>query len=185
MLSRRHIILAIPSLAAYSAVAFGQEAFGHFVGEFDGHFNPGGRTVTLLRELSFIDPDGLTWTAPNGLVVDGASIPRPLWSIVGSPYTGNYRRASVIHDSYCHTKERSWRATHYIFYLGSRADGVGDLYAKLLYGGVMAFGPRWGPDRDGNEETTPELNQEEFNELKDWILQNDPKIQEINRRVLG
>jgi hypothetical protein len=185
MLSRRHIILAIPGLAACSRVAYGQDAFGRFVGEFDARFNPDGKTVTLLSELRFVDPDGLTWISPENLVSDGASIPWPLWSIVGSPFTGNYRRASVIHDRYCDTREKSWRATHYVFYLASRADGCGELYAKLLYGGVMAFGPRWGKDRDGNEETTPELKQEEFNELKDWILQNDPKIQEINRRVLG
>jgi hypothetical protein len=126
MLSRRHIILAMPGLAAWSRVAYGQGTFGHFVGEFDARFNSDAETVTLLSDLSFVDPDGLSWISPKGLVTDGASIPRALWSIVGSPFTGNYRRAAVIHDRFCDTRDRSWRATHYVFYLASRADGCGE-----------------------------------------------------------
>jgi Protein of unknown function (DUF1353) len=53
------------------------------------------------------DPDGQKWTAPGGSVVDGASIPRALWTIVGSAYTGDYRRASVLFGSRRHTRLRS------------------------------------------------------------------------------
>ena len=35
---------------------------------------------------------------PYMFVTDGASIPRYLWSIVGSPWTGNYPQAAVVHD---------------------------------------------------------------------------------------
>lgn len=189
MINRRHLILsgqAMLAVAALDSRATAQESFGKFVGEFDGRFNPDGRTVTLLSELSFIDPDGLKWTAPKGIVLDGASIPWPLWSIVGSPYTGNYRRASVIHDQFCDTKERTWRETHYVFYLASRADGVSELYAKLLYGGVLKFGPRWEINRDTGQltKTYPEVNEKEFNDLKDFILKENPSLQDINKRVL-
>jgi hypothetical protein len=34
-----------------------------------------------------------------GLWTDGASIPKVLWSIVGSPLTGKYVRASIVHDA--------------------------------------------------------------------------------------
>jgi hypothetical protein len=56
------------------------------------------RGMRLLKAFSFEDPDSKKWPAPTGSVVDGASIPRALWTIVGSPYTGDYRRASVVHD---------------------------------------------------------------------------------------
>jgi len=172
-----------------SSKCFSQESLGRFVGEFDARFNapPDNRNVTLLNELSFIDPDGLLWTAPKGIVVDGASIPWPLWSIVGSPYTGGYRRASVIHDRYCDTKERSWEDTHYVFYRASRVDGVTEWFAKLLYGGVLSFGPRWKRNRDSGEfeAITPQLKEEDFNRLKDWILKDNPTIEEINRRIIG
>lgn len=35
---------------------------------------------------------------PAGFVYDGASIPRPLWWLIGSPFTGRYRRAALVHD---------------------------------------------------------------------------------------
>lgn len=35
---------------------------------------------------------------PKGFVTDFASIPRPLWSIVGGPADGKYRKAAVVHD---------------------------------------------------------------------------------------
>jgi hypothetical protein len=189
MLNRRHFMLGGQAMLAAGALggsSSAQEYFGKFIGEFEARFNPDGRTVTLLSELAFIDPDGRRWTAPKGIVVDGASIPRLLWTIVGSPYTGGYRRASVIHDQYCDTKELTWRETHYVFYLGSRVDGVSDLYAKLLYGGVLRFGPRWEINRGNGEltTTTPDLNPEEFEKLKDWILNNDPTVRDINKRVL-
>ena len=56
------------------------------------------RNMEVLADFSYIDPDGNPWQAPSGTVVDGASIPRVLWTIVGSPYTGDYRRASIVHD---------------------------------------------------------------------------------------
>src|SRR5262249_24298826 len=56
------------------------------------------RQIRVLERFVFTDPGGRDWEAPAGSVVDGASIPRPLWSVVGSPYTGDYRRASIVHD---------------------------------------------------------------------------------------
>jgi hypothetical protein len=31
--------------------------------------------------------------------VDGTSIPQMFWWVIGSPYTGDYRRAAVLHDA--------------------------------------------------------------------------------------
>ena len=64
------------------------------------------REMRLLEDFSFRDQDGTEWTVPAGSKVDGASIPRTFWAIVGPPFVGDYRRASVIHDHYCNTKER-------------------------------------------------------------------------------
>ena len=59
------------------------------------------RDMKLLRSFTFVDKNGRRWTAPRGFDVDGASIPRPLWVTFGSPYVGDYRRASVVHDYFC------------------------------------------------------------------------------------
>jgi hypothetical protein len=189
MLTRRRFVLGGQAILAASALcsrSLAQEYFGKFIGEFEARFNPDGRTVTLLSDLAFIDPDDLRWTAPKGIVVDGASIPWPLWSIVGSPYTGGYRRASVIHDQYCDTKQQGWQETHYVFYRACRVDGVSSLFAKLLYGAVLRFGPRWEKNRNTGEtiKTTPDLSPQEFDKLKDWILKDDPSVRDINKRVL-
>src|SRR5262245_19425098 len=67
-------------------------------GETITKWNSDGRTMTLLGELRYTDPHGEEWIAPIGSIVDGASIPRYLWSIMGGPFEGKYRNASVLHD---------------------------------------------------------------------------------------
>src|SRR5260370_41675122 len=60
--------------------------------------DPKGRNFELEQPFGYIDPSGTRWQAERGLVTDGASIPWALWSIVGGPFEGEYRRAAVIHD---------------------------------------------------------------------------------------
>src|ERR1041384_6606314 len=57
--------------------------WGYYTGEPVTKWNSDGRTMTLLTELRYTDPQGEVWVAPIGSVVDGASIPRYLWSIMG------------------------------------------------------------------------------------------------------
>jgi Protein of unknown function (DUF1353) len=59
------------------------------------------RRMKLLAPFSFLDPDGKEWIAPVDYCVDGALIPRAVWTLVGLQYTGDYRRASVVHDKAC------------------------------------------------------------------------------------
>src|SRR5579859_5068431 len=84
--------------------------FGAFLGPLDLRFNSDGRTAVLLAPFGYVDPAGKKWETPADWTVDGASIPWPLWSIIGSPWTGKYREASVIHDYYCDTKREPWAA---------------------------------------------------------------------------
>lgn len=184
MMDRRLFVASALAAFAPAPTAMANE-FGAFSGEFVGRFIREG--VAVVEEpLTFTAASGETWTALKGTEVDGASIPRPLWSIVGSPFTGGYLRAAIIHDHYCVTKERDWRATHYVFYLACRADGLSAAFAKLLYIAVMKFGPRWGVDRaDGQFKSfTPAFDQGEFEELRRYIEAEDPSIRDINRRVL-
>src|SRR4029450_10737724 len=97
------------------------------------------RDMRIVRTFSFTDPDSREWNAPAGSVVDGASIPRALWTIVGSPYTGDYRRASVGHDVACdeagsHNKKR--RAADRMFFHACRAGGCSIWQSIVLYLGV-------------------------------------------------
>lgn len=190
MPSRRFVLAGLAAGAALGAPRLAlAEDFGKFSGEFVGRFKPGG--VALVEEaLSFTDPSGKVWTTPAGTEVNGASIPRPLWSIVGSPFSGDYLRASVIHDHYCVTMERGWRETHKVFWYGCRADGLTKLYANLLYAGVMRFGPRWIIRRGASgasaapKRIDQAFDRREFEELQKWIENSDPSLGELERQLL-
>lgn len=102
------------------------------------------RNVRVLDNFSFTEADtGRVWEAPSGSIVNGASIPRVLWSLVGSPFTGDYVYASIVHDVACEVRTQPWRDTHYMFYQACLAGGTRRGRAKLLYLAVRNFGPRW------------------------------------------
>lgn len=98
------------------------------------------RRMYLLTEFSFTDPDQKEWLVPAGYDrMDGASIPRSLWSLVGSPYTGDYRRASIVHDLACDLAgedKAKRRAADRMFYHACREGGCTPQEAALLYVGV-------------------------------------------------
>jgi Protein of unknown function (DUF1353) len=116
---------------------------GRYIGTVKAKWLDDGRRMRLLAKFSYIDPKGLRWDAPKGWVIDGASIPRVLWTPVGGPFEGIYRNASVIHDVGCDQRTRPWEAVHEVFYWAMLTSGVGILRAKIMYAAVYHFGPRW------------------------------------------
>ena len=94
------------------------------------------RDMRLLEDFDYTDPDGRVWPAPKDSIVNGASIPRPLWSTVGSPYTDDYRRASVVHDVACNTPGVNRKKADQMFYHACRAGGCSLVQARMLYAGV-------------------------------------------------
>jgi endonuclease I/V8-like Glu-specific endopeptidase len=102
-----------------------------------------GRNVKLLKPLAYLTAIGERWQVEAGVIVDGASIPRAFWSLIGGPFEGKYRNASIIHDRFCDLRNRSWDATHRMFHDAMRCSGVGILKAKVMFYAVYRFGPRW------------------------------------------
>jgi hypothetical protein len=94
------------------------------------------RDMRLIEDFSFTDPDGRIWVAAKDDVVNGASIPRPLWPTVGSPYTDDYRRASIVHDVALETPGVSRKEADVMFFHACRAGGCGPIQARILYAGV-------------------------------------------------
>lgn len=119
--------------------------FGQFEGDVVAQWGADGRTMTLREGLTYIDSQGRRWLAPAGSVVDGASIPRLFWSVIGGPFEGKYRNASVIHDVGCVEMRQSWQDVHRMFYEACRCGGVDEAHAKIMYYAVYHFGPRWEP----------------------------------------
>lgn len=136
----RYATLVIATLCACCS---GGSEFGTYDGSVRTRWLDDSRAMEVLAQFSYTDPDGEVWVAPKGAIVDGASIPRWAWTAAGGPFTGRYRKASVIHDVACDAKEAPWEKVHEAFYWAMRASGVKDLRAKVMYGAVYHFGPRW------------------------------------------
>jgi len=137
------IAVIIGVWTALSSISYAQN-WGEFVGKVVAEWLPGGRDMKLVKDFAYVDPQGRRWNAPAGSVVNGASIPQFAWSIIGGPFEGRYRDASVIHDVACRTKDHPWQDVHEAFYTAMLASGVETLKAKVMYAAVYHFGPRWG-----------------------------------------
>ncbi|MEQ1949487.1 MAG: DUF1353 domain-containing protein [Bryobacteraceae bacterium] len=122
--------------------------FGHYDGKVTATWVEG-RNMVLTEDFTYVDGSGTRWDAPRGSTIDGASIPRAFWTVIGGPFEGSYRYASVIHDVYCVRGEqhlpgaRPWQKVHRMFYDAMRCSGVPDSKALVMYGAVYKFGPTW------------------------------------------
>lgn len=167
----RALALCVLLLSSRSALA---QDFGSFEGtlllEPTGDT---GRDMKVVAPFAYVDGDKKIWTVPAGTVVDGASIPRTLWTIIGAPYTGQYREAAVVHDRYCENKERPWKEVHQAFYNGMRAKGVGYVQAQVMFAAVYSLGPRWVVSEKPNGERvvidgTPRLDDTQKQKIEDY-----------------
>lgn len=98
--------------------------------------NGGDRDMRLLETFWYTDPNGRRWTAPQGSITNGASIPRTLWTSVGSPFTGAYRCAAIIHDVALRNGAIVRDDADSMFFHACMAGGCTPLGCKLLYAGV-------------------------------------------------
>jgi hypothetical protein len=183
MAMKLRLVLLAAGLMAYGSMALADSRYGQFIGKFVAEFDVDGRKVQLIEPYSFVDPNGTTWDVPAGYLTDGASVPSALWALY-PPFTGAYRQAAVIHDYYCDSEERSWQDTHKVFYNAMRAADVDEQTAKILYGAVYLFGPRWGPgtapgQRNAALASTPAQQEEALKALKDFVEEENPDLESL------
>ncbi len=119
----------------------------HFEGNVDARWliDPGtDRTMQLLADFAFLDSTNFKWEAKAGDKIDGASIPEAIWSeIVGTPFIGDYRRASIVHDVACEKHIKTSRDAQRMFYEAMLVDGTSPARALMFYTAVRLFGPHW------------------------------------------
>lgn len=94
------------------------------------------RDMRVIEPFWYLDPDGRRWDVAAGTIINGASIPRTLWSSVGSPYTGRYRRAALVHDAAVGREGVLRPEADTMFHFACLCGGCSVLQAKLLYAGV-------------------------------------------------
>jgi Protein of unknown function (DUF1353) len=183
-------------LSAAAQIVPGATKWGHFTGEPVTKWNPDGRTMTLLTELRYTDPNGEVWVAPVGSQVDGASIPRYLWSIMGGPFEGKYRNASVLHDVAYGERKRPWQDCDRMFYNAMRCSGVSAMEAKTMYYALYRFGNHWkfpikrakavkvsGTTVARAIPRAVPVNVNEVNDARDWIQRAEPSLEQIEQRA--
>jgi hypothetical protein len=163
--------------------------WGFFSGPVETRWESDGRTMVLLNELRYTDPYGKVWVAPAGARVDGASIPKAFWSIMGGPFDGKYRKASVLHDVAYEEQTRPPQEVDLMFYNAMRASGVGTVKAKTMYYALVRHGRHWKHKRAAPVHAGPArpttVSPGEMDEIQKWIRTNDPEIGEIQTRARG
>ncbi|MBU6222541.1 MAG: DUF1353 domain-containing protein [Planctomycetes bacterium] len=138
------LTFVVPDAADRLAVAAPSvSSWGRFVGDVVAKWEADGRDMTLVEPFAYVDPHDARWDAPAGAVVNGASIPRAFWSLIGGPFEGRFRNASVVHDVACVVRDRPWQEAHRMFHDACRCGGVGAAKAATMYYAVYQFGPRW------------------------------------------
>ena len=186
----------------WTAGAEQSHKWGYYSGPVDTRCENDGRSMTLLNELRYTDPKGVVWIAPAGSKVDGASIPRSLWSLMGGPFEGKYRNASVLHDVSYDQHIRPWQECDRMFYNAMRCSGVSAIEAKTMFYALYRFGrhgafeikkakrvkPSELAQAQGEEETEQlpraiPVNTADINATRDWIRSANPSMEQIEQRA--
>jgi len=171
--------------------------FGYYSGFPETRWDSDGRSMTLLNELRYTDPKRVVWIAPAGSQVDGASIPRSLWTIMGGPFEGRYRNASVLHDVAYDKKDRPWQECDRMFYNAMRCSGFGAVEAGTIYYALYKFGRHWKFEIRRAKRVKPSeliaqteqfpraipVNTTQVNEARDWIRSAEPSLEQIEQRA--
>lgn len=94
----------------------------------------------LIRPFVYNSKIGGKIEAPIDFVSDGASIPRIVWTIMGSPWSGRYASGSVIHDFLYYKQKLSRKKCDLIFLESMRALGVSWWKRIVIFGSLRMFG---------------------------------------------
>lgn len=101
------------------------------------------RKIKTLSDFTYEDNDGNLWTVPAKTVCDGASIPKIFWTFFGSPFVGDYREASIVHDYLCDVKLVSSKKAHELWCEMLKTAGIGWWKRTTMCKMVKWFGPKF------------------------------------------
>ena len=111
--------------------------------------------VFILFEDVVVESLDYSVTVKNGFDFDGASIPKWLWSIYGSPLNGNYVVASLIHDGLYASQKVTKSVSDKIFLDIMKQSNVGYIKRTSMYLAVTMFGGKdWKEASEYKDEYT-------------------------------
>ena len=112
----------------------------------------------LSRDVE-VEALGYSITVKKGFDFDGASIPKWLWSIYGSPLNGNYVVASLIHDGLYASQKVSKSISDKIFLDVMKQSNVGYVKRTSMYLAVKLLGGKaWKEATEYKDEYTKYVN---------------------------
>jgi len=96
--------------------------------------------------------DDVQIKVPKFFQFDGASIPPPVWQVIGTPFLPRFMTAAVFHDWLYHTHQVDREASNDLFYELLLANGVRKTKAVLIMAAVEGFGAwYWENDKDDRD----------------------------------
>jgi len=114
-----------------------------FIGKSSFRFLEDGRGIQAIEGFQFQDSKGVLWEVPRGQITNGAAIPRSLWSVFGSPLSGEFIAGSALLDRYTADQTRPREQVLQMYREALIASGVSETKASVLYNAVKSFGPNW------------------------------------------
>ena len=96
----------------------------------------------ILSKDKTVESLGYSITVKKGFDFDGASIPKWLWSIYGSPLNGDYVVASLIHDGLYASQKISKSLSDKVFLDVMKQSKVGYIKRTSMYLAVKLFGSK-------------------------------------------
>ncbi len=146
----------------------------------------------VAENLTFVDTDGVQWTAPVGTWTDGATVPRLALAITDGRFEKMFLKAAVIHDAYCQKENKDrhppyqsspWKDVHEMFHQACIAGGTPSIRAYLMFASVHWFGPRWDDPESEAQQVPADLAQVGFSATKQWIEKEQPSVKEIEANI--
>lgn len=187
---------------SWTAVATQSHKWGYYSGAVEARWESDGRSMTMLNELRYTDPQGEVWVAPAGSKVDGASIPRSLWTFMGGPFEGKYRNASVLHDVAYEHQKRPWQDCDRMFYNAMRCSGVSAVEAGTMYYSLYKFGRHWKfpikkakklskkermamaqPAEPAELQRAEPVDRVSIDQAREWIRSAEPSLEQIEQHA--
>lgn len=99
---------------------------------------PYSKTKYILAESHPFVIGATRFLIPKGFLSDGASIPKMLWKLIGTPFNPSFVEAAFVHD-YLWSIGFDGKKTDRAFYNILKANGVGSVRAKVMYIAVSAY----------------------------------------------
>lgn len=190
------LLLLIPILA-FSTGVLAAEAEKTDLGSFKGRVvvewldDPFVPTMRLVEPFAYEQAKGKVWKVPQGYVIKGRGMPPLFRDLIGQPFYGGFRKASIVYDHATQDMRQPWDEAQLMFLEASMAEGVNESEAKAMYMLLRVQGSRWevpGSRCYGSchGKTEPLLwrstvDEAVVSELLGWVRRENPSLLQIEQ----